>query len=189
MTSTHHWQVVHLQDAQITPWRNGGGTTRELVAWPNTQNWQWRVSVAEVARSGPFSSFSGVRRWFAVLEGEGVCLKVAGAPHTLDSNANPLEFDGAAQTTCELLGGGTQDFNLMVNTGKSALLQRIKGTMNSTLSAHKIIAVYAHKTGASVRFGHKNYDLPPFSFGWVAVDTLVAVCVTASNALFMEIDG
>ena len=109
-----NWHVVSLVDVAATPWRNGGGVTRELVAWPPQGDWQWRMSVAEVESSGPFSRFEGVQRWFAVLNGEGVALDIDGERYTLTANSAPLAFDGAAPTDCQLLNGATQDFNLMV---------------------------------------------------------------------------
>jgi environmental stress-induced protein Ves len=57
-------------------WRNGGGSTRELLAWPEAGAWQLRISVAEITRDGPFSAFAGVQRWFAVLRGDGVRLRL-----------------------------------------------------------------------------------------------------------------
>lgn len=77
------WQIVHLDDVAPRPWRNGGGVTRELVAWPHAQHWIWRMSVAEVAHSGPFSRFEGVQRWFAVLAGAGVRLQMLAACRAL----------------------------------------------------------------------------------------------------------
>jgi environmental stress-induced protein Ves len=41
------------------PWKNGGGVTRELLAWPGGGDWQVRISVAEIEADGPFSSFPG----------------------------------------------------------------------------------------------------------------------------------
>ena len=108
------WNVVSLADVAATPWRNGGGVTRELVAWPPEGEWQWRMSVAEVEASGPFSRFEGVQRFFAVLSGAGVALDIVGERHTLTKESAPLAFDGAATTDCQLLDGPTQDFNLMV---------------------------------------------------------------------------
>ena len=108
------WNVVSLADVAATPWRNGGGVTRELVAWPPEGEWQWRMSVAEVEASGPFSRFEGVQRFFAVLSGAGVALDIDGERHTLTKESAPLAFDGAASTDCQLLDGPTQDFNLMV---------------------------------------------------------------------------
>ncbi len=77
------------------------------------------MSVAEVDKSGPFSRFDGVERWFAVLEGAGVQLDVGGERHRLTAGDVPFFFDGAAATGCELIDGKTQDFNLMVRKGRA----------------------------------------------------------------------
>ncbi len=182
------WNIVHLNDVVPTPWRNGGGTTRELLAWPDSVAWQWRASVAEVVQSGPFSSFVGVKRWFAVLEGDGVCLTVDGYLHMLGKSDEPLAFDGALDTTCELLGGATQDFNLMVQSGASAHMQRVSGNFKMTTNTPKIIAAYAHNERASVQIGSEIHVLSPHTFGWAPVDANTAVHVQASDALWIEID-
>ncbi len=96
------------------PWRNGGGRTRELLAWPDPANWRIRVSVADIESDGPFSSFPGVQRWFTVLKGLGVELTIGGEAQRLTRNDAPLHFDGAATTTCRLLDGPTLDLNLML---------------------------------------------------------------------------
>ena len=70
------WSIVDPARIAKTPWKNGGGVTRELLTWPVADDWRVRVSIADVERDGRFSSFPGVRRWFAVLEGEGVRLRI-----------------------------------------------------------------------------------------------------------------
>ena len=96
------------------PWRNGGGVTRELLAWPDARDWRVRVSVADIEADGPFSAFPGVQRWFAVLKGAGVALCIDGAAQRLTRSDAPFAFDGAAQPTCRLLDGPTRDLNLML---------------------------------------------------------------------------
>ena len=182
------WKIIHLNDVVPTPWRNGFGTTRELVAWPDSAAWQWRVSVAEVVQSGPFSSFAGVQRWFAVLDGDGVCLTIDGCQHRLYTTDEPLAFDGAAQTSCQLLGGTTQDFNLMVQAGGSARMLRVSGNTRMVTTTPKIIAAYAHTEKASVQICNEIHVLSPHSFGWAYVDANTAIHVQASDALLMEID-
>ena len=61
----------------VTPqaWRNGGGQTRELLAWPSAADWSLRISRADIERSGPFSAFAGVQRWFEVLSGNAVATR------------------------------------------------------------------------------------------------------------------
>ncbi len=191
MISSMDWQMIRLCDVKPTPWRNGGGVTRELLAWPQTrlsaQDWAWRASVAEVAQSGSFSSFPGVQRWFAVLSGDGVRLAVDRQMHELRNIDPPLCFDGEAQTGCELLGGATQDFNLMVQGGASAHLQRVNGHSVLTIKTPKIIALYAINTPATLRFGTQKYALEPHSFGYMAIESITELQVQASDALFMEI--
>ena len=97
------WHSVCLADVPASPWRNGGGVTRELACWPEANDWRWRVSVAEVESSGPFSRFDGVQRWFAVLSGAGVRLNLHGQAHELTRASEPFAFDGAAAVDCELL--------------------------------------------------------------------------------------
>ena len=181
------WQVTDLKNVTPASWRNGGGITRELLAWPDPVAWRWRASVAEVAQSGPFSSFAGVQRWFAVLEGDGVCLTIDGYLHMLCQSDEPLAFDGAARTTCELLGGATQDFNLMVQADVSARMLRITDSFQMIANTPKIIAAYAHKDTAIVQIGTERHELLPFSFGWEHVKTKVVVQVLATDALLMEI--
>ena len=182
------WKIIHLNEVVPTPWRNGFGTTRELVAWPDSAAWQWRVSVAEVVQSGPFSSFAGVQRWFAVLDGDGVCLTIDGCQQRLCTTDEPLAFDGAALTSCQLLGGATQDLNLMVQAGGSARMLRVIGNTRMVTTTPKIIAAYAHNERASMQIGNEIHALSPHSLGWAHVDANTAIHVQASDVLLMEID-
>jgi uncharacterized protein len=102
------------------PWRNGGGRTRELLAWPGRDDWQLRISVADIDRDGPFSPFPGVERWFAVLEGEGVRLQLPGGAVSVTTDRPPLHFHGEDAPGCELIAGPTRDLNLMVRRGHGA---------------------------------------------------------------------
>ena len=123
--------VVQLSQTPLRPWRNGGGVTQELLAWPEAADWLVRVSVARIDRDGPFSAFEGVQRWFAVLGGAGVRLQWPGLTHVLTHVLTPaspaLHFDGAAAPDCHLLDGPTQDLNLMLRSGSGALCACVPG--------------------------------------------------------------
>jgi uncharacterized protein len=107
------------------PWRNGGGRTRELLAWPGRDGWQLRISVADIERDGPFSPYPGIERWFAVLEGAGVRLQLPGGARSIDTDSAPLHFRGEDAPGCDLLDGPTRDLNLMVQRGHGrATMQR-----------------------------------------------------------------
>jgi len=113
--------TVRIDDVAPQAWRNGGGRTRELLAWPSAANWSLRVSVAEIDRDGPFSAYPGVRRWFAVVDGKGVALSFEGAERTCRPGDDPLSFDGADAPCCRLLAGPTRDLNLMARHGRATL--------------------------------------------------------------------
>ena len=51
------------------PWKNGGGVTSELARSPQADEFDWRLSVAEVATDGPFSQFPGIDRLLVLLSG------------------------------------------------------------------------------------------------------------------------
>ena len=106
--------LFSLDAAAPQPWRNGGGTTRELYAWPMGSPWRWRVSVADITQDGPFSAFDGIDRCFAVLQGAGVRLTLPGAAERdLHTDSAPLTFAGEDAPGCRLIDGATRDLNLM----------------------------------------------------------------------------
>lgn len=118
--------VVRVADIVPVPWRNGGGLTRELLAWPDPQDWLLRVSVADIHASGPFSAYPGVDRWFAVLDGGTVCLDTTGAePRELTASHPALHaFSGDALTHCTALGPTTRDFNIMARRSRIRVMQQ-----------------------------------------------------------------
>lgn len=117
-------RLLRAGAVDAAPWRNGGGVTRELLAWPNAADWRVRISVAEIEADGPFSAFDGVLRWFAVLHGAGVVLGANGIERRLTPASAPLRFDGAQAPACRLIDGATRDLNLMLRYGTQGVLQR-----------------------------------------------------------------
>ena len=116
--------MIHTFDTAAlpaTPWKNGGGTTREIVCQPpgaGMDSFDWRVSIATIAAAGPFSAFPGVDRVILLLDGAGVHLHGGGIDHRLDTPGVPFAFPGDVALGCELLGGASTDFNLMVRRGR-----------------------------------------------------------------------
>lgn len=103
------------------PWRNGGGVTRELLAWPDGADWRLRLSLADIERDGPFSAFPGVQRHFAVIAGAGVALDFGAGEQRLCVGDPPLAFDGTLAPGCRLLAGPTRDLNLMLRELRGAM--------------------------------------------------------------------
>ncbi len=112
---------IEPADHRIMPWKNGLGFTREIAINPpgasmRDAGFRWRLSIATVDQSGPFSSFPGIDRTIMVIDGNGMELTVAGqAPQRLDRCFVPVSFPGDAATECKLIDGPIRDFNLMVN--------------------------------------------------------------------------
>ena len=183
------WQIVRLDEMVPAPWRNGGGVTRELACWPDSRDWIWRMSVAEVASDGPFSRFEGVQRWFAVLGGSGVRLRIGDRAHEQIGSSAPLCFDGAEPADCELLDGATQDFNLMLRRPQaSARMRRISGAEAFRLAVPTTVALYAIDDGARILVDGSSVALPEQSLAWQAMDSELTVQVQAGTALWMEIE-
>ena len=117
--------VVRLDDVAPQSWRNGGGVTRELLTWPNADDWILRLSVADIEKDGPFSAFPGVQRWIVALTGVGMEL---GEPFNfrIEPGMPPYRFHGEYAPMCILIDGPTSDLNLMINERRaSGWLRRI----------------------------------------------------------------
>jgi environmental stress-induced protein Ves len=133
--------VVRCDAVEPQPWKNAGGLTRELLAWPSRDDWALRLSVADIRADGPFSAFDGIDRWFAVLQGAGVLLVLPGGKEAVVPDAPPLQFRGEAAPHCELLNGPTRDLNLMLRrgAGRGAMLPAVAGEAFAPRSAFRAL--------------------------------------------------
>ena len=105
------------------PWKNGGGTTTELVIEPAgaslDSGFQLRLSMAEVGVSGPFSRFDGYDRTLLLLEGRGIRLDFEErTPIVLDRLLDPVAFRGEWHSSGTLLDGPCRDFNVITQRTK-----------------------------------------------------------------------
>jgi uncharacterized protein len=116
-------QIIRKSSFKATPWKNGGGITHEAIRVPESGDpFRWRVSVAHIEASGPFSEFAEHNRKMVLLKGAGIELHFAdGVRKSLRRVGELLEFDGAIATRCELLSGPCVDLNLMVAKSDSAV--------------------------------------------------------------------
>lgn len=117
-------KLIKFEDLHATPWKNGGGVTRELYGYPAAASFDaflWRVSIADVEQSGAFSSFPGVDRVITLLEGDGMELLADNGKQTsLTIPLQPHRFRGEEQITARLEGGACKDFNLMLRRGAAS---------------------------------------------------------------------
>ncbi|MGH6617093.1 HutD/Ves family protein [Sphingomonas sp.] len=114
-------RVLRVADRIARPWKNGGGVTRDVCAFPagsTMDDFDWRLSMAEVREAGPFSSFPGIDRILMVLQGRLELDFGAGDPPIVlspDTAAYPFPGDVAVDGTP--IGGPVTDLNLMVRRG------------------------------------------------------------------------
>jgi len=104
-----------------TPWKNGGGVTREVAAWPpgaGFADFHWRISIASVAQGGPFSTFAGVDRELAVLDGA-LRLSLEGQADVIVSPGSPpVHFPGDIPCSGDPGAASVTDLNVMTRRGK-----------------------------------------------------------------------
>lgn len=103
------------------PWKNGGGETIEIAAFPEGAGldaFLWRVSMAKVAASGPFSIFPGIDRTLSLLSGGAIRLDFAGRGAVrLDRDSAPFSFPGDLAVSGVVSGAGITDLNAMTRRG------------------------------------------------------------------------
>ncbi|WP_216586115.1 HutD/Ves family protein [Streptomyces brasiliscabiei] len=123
--------VLRWSEYRSMPWKNGGGTTREVASGDvrtsapvppapaeRGDGFDWRVSVADVDAGGSFSAFPGIDRVITLVEGVGMVLTVDGTSHPVGP-LSPFAFSGDATTDCRLEGGAVRDMNVMTRRGRA----------------------------------------------------------------------
>lgn len=115
--------IIHLADCPSQAWKNGLGRTRQIAVHPvgaGSEDFVWRVSIAEVDSAAPFSRFPGIDRHIVLLDGAGFTMTMDdNCTHALTTPFAPFGFAGEANVEVALAGGATRDFNLMVRRGRA----------------------------------------------------------------------
>lgn len=99
-----------------TPWRNGGGLTREIAAGSVDSHggvhWDWRLSVASIRADGPFSVFEGVDRVATLVDGQ---VELLSARRTLrwSRPGDTHAFAGEDAFDCRVAPHGARLLNVM----------------------------------------------------------------------------
>ncbi|HTD03474.1 HutD family protein [Undibacterium sp.] len=110
--------IRHLPAAArvAAPWKNGGGSTADVLVQPagaGLEDFGWRLSVATIAGSGPFSDFKGVDRSLSLLSQEPLRLLVDEVCFQLDRQNPTLRFSGEARVRAEAAGAPHTVLNVM----------------------------------------------------------------------------
>jgi len=158
--------IVCAENLRPVRWKNGAGWTHELLTWPEPTGWALRISVADIEADGPFSSFPGVDRYFAVLSGEGVVLGIDGAQVSLNAQSPLFAFKGEAATECRLVRGASSDFNLMVRRDRAHLHCHPVGEAAPLLSDPHWVGLFTVGGGRVREPGGEWLKVPEMSLVW-----------------------
>jgi environmental stress-induced protein Ves len=107
---------------RVKPWKNGDGTTTEIAMYPEGAGWDdfhWRVGIADIRQSGPFSSFPGIDRSITLLDcppDSGMSLNVDGTSVEMVQHEF-IDIVGESVTQGALRGHAVRDFNVMSRRG------------------------------------------------------------------------
>ena len=169
------FHLVRCDDVTPQPWKNGGGVTRELLAWPTAANWLVRISVADIEKDGPFSAFPGIKRTITVLSGTGIWLDEP-VNVLLKPKYPPYTFSGDLTPHCDLIRGPTRDLNAMFNESEgSGRLQRWRSGYESKLKWWRLelmgdppsVCGVFTLGAATLRTYRETLEMPPMSLAWV----------------------
>ncbi|MDJ0461251.1 HutD family protein [Streptomyces sp. H27-C3] len=169
-------RVLKAADLSAVPWKNGGGVTREIAAWPEgsgIDDFAWRVSLADVSADGPFSAFPGVDRTLTVVEGAGMDLTVGGRQHLVDVRDAPHRFPGDIPTEGRLIDGPVVNLNVMHRRGRdtAVLVSVVRGGLPLLVPAGSTVLVVALDTPArlvSERVILDRHDVA-VATGWLGI--------------------
>jgi 7-cyano-7-deazaguanine synthase len=118
---THLVQRFALADATPEPWKNGQGVTRtlatdrpaETTTGSGDSDWNWRISIAEIGASGPFSTFEQVDRTLVLLQGGPLILNRPRASVVLTAPGDQLSFGGEESLDAQVAAIPAHALNLM----------------------------------------------------------------------------
>jgi len=169
-------QIIRQSEFRSTPWKNGGGITREAIRVPESGDpFRWRVSVAHIDQSGPFSDFAAYNRIMVLLRGGGVALKFSnGEERLLRDVGDVAQFDGALATQCELLGGACVDLNLMVAKslpGVHAQVQRLHQPLALPAAQGRATVIFPIDAALVVHAGAEAAALEPWDLAVISHST------------------
>jgi environmental stress-induced protein Ves len=153
--------LLRASDRIAVPWKNGGGITREVAIWPpgsGFENFDWRVSIAEVREAGPFSRFENIDRTLMILKGR-LALTIAGGQMELDPASPACAFAGEADCSGVPVGGPVTDLNVMTRRGRSEAHCALVANQTHTIVAKITLLVARDET--MVRQSGKAFLLRP----------------------------
>jgi len=142
-------------------WKNGAGFTLEIARSQGEIEFDWRISMADVTTSGPFSLFPNKQRIISVLDGKGMVLQVDDLAAKTLNQGDIFAFHGENQVQSELVDGAIRDLNLIYDSAKfHARFQRVESTEEQTfLSSADLIFIFNSGSDTEIAIEDKVFFL------------------------------
>lgn len=145
------------------PWRNGLGSTREIVRAGPEDGFLWRASIARVDASTPFSAFPGYQRWSCLLDGGPLVLAFAdGTRLPLEPRMRAHAYPGHPAPLGVLDGEFAIVFNVMAarsGVEVQVLPRPLVGSMLLFDQSHVEWLIYLISGDATLRIGEQRHWL------------------------------
>ena len=162
MSASASARVLRHRDRVAGLWANGGGITYEVLRSPQDgADFDWRMSIAEIASDGPFSLYPGVDRVLVLLSGA-MDLVIDGVSRQVP-RFSPIAFAGESDVEARLSQGPTMDLNVMTRRGRvDAHVDLLTGPVvtlgHARAAARAVIVLDGTWTGAGVSPSLEAWD-------------------------------
>ena len=182
-------RIIRSADYPTRPWKNGGGTTRDIAVSPpgaSLDDFVWRLSLAQVDRDGPFSRFDNVDRTLVLLSG-------AMTLHEQDRRIDlvrhaPVMFEGERAIEATLAGGATLDFNVMTRRGRARhVVRRESFSKQTSVAAPAGRTIVLFTLHSALTIGGEQLHTHDTAI-LTASQVAVAAATGVVDALVIEID-
>ena len=135
-------RVQRAHEHLVMPWANGKGVTYQVATFPpaaDLNSFSWRISMADVPESGPFSVFTGIDRILTVIEPSDLRLYVNDVA-VMARRHVPVAFSGDDDVRAELIDGPITDLNVMTR----------RGSCTAEVDVERVEAAFMISAGAEV---------------------------------------
>jgi hypothetical protein len=180
--------LLPARDRKAAPWKNGGGVTHEVIAWPadaDLVTFDWRISLAVVDRDGPFSTFVDVDRQLAVLSGCMV-LDIDGREFRIDAGGPPVSFAGDVPTAARIVRGPVADLNIMTRRGRiRATLEKLELCGQQTVHLRGPAVVVCRTSSLRIDDGARIHHLGFDDAAFASDDEAARLAMRADGPVYL----
>lgn len=164
--------VLTRDQQRAMPWRNGGGTTHELMVEPPGATFDtgfvWRLSIADIEKDGPFSELPGIDRSMVVIDGAGLELEFPMGKREEVAPLAVFRFPGEVPCTGHLRSGPVRDVNAMTARMKARHAVKVvdvdtmaRPLLATALKASApVVAILATDRPIKVRVDGRDHAIP-----------------------------